>query len=103
MHRAESAGQLAWRLREIDSFIGAQDAWHGVHVSLGDHGKLWAILSEPQPIVGLPGGVAPMLLLSEAGFSESYRVGVLATVPAPGALPLLGLAALMCRRSRVRR
>jgi len=55
------------------------------------------------PLVDLPPGEGPMLLLSEAGTAEFFRVRVLAVLPTPGALSLLCVAAIVARRPRRRR
>ncbi len=101
VHRDESAGLLAYRLRGLDSAIGDQDAWDWTHVSLGRHGRLDALLTEPQRVLddGVPG---PRLFLSEAGAGEFFTVRILAVVPAPGTLTLLALAGLVARPRRRR-
>ena len=105
VHQNETTEQLALRVGAIDTFSGAQDAWHQTHVSLGQEGSLTVLLSDPQDVIDFPGpgvaGVGPFLLMSEAGTSESFQVDVLA-IPAPGTLVLLGLAAVFARSRRRR-
>ena len=103
VHQDETSALLSRRVHLLDSFSGAQDAWDYKHVSLGERGRLKALLSRPMPLVDLPPGEGPMLLLSEAGAMEFFRVRVLAVLPAPGALALLSVAALVARRPRRRR
>lgn len=92
VHAGESSGSLGRRVGELDSFNGAHDRWDRVHVSLGEGGKLWAMLSEPQLVAEL---AHPTLFVGEAGFPEAFRVQLVVAVPAPGALPLAALAAVI--------
>jgi len=102
VHQNETSDQLAVRAGFIDTFSGAQDAWHVTHVSLGAEGSLTALLSDPQHVIDFPGpGVGPFLLMSEAGTSETFQVDVLA-IPTPGTLVLLGLSAVFARSRRRR-
>jgi hypothetical protein len=103
VHQDESESLLARRVRYLDSFMGAQDVWHDKHVSLGKLGRLEALLSEPMPLVDLPPDERPMLLLSEAGSTEFFRVRILAAIPAPGSFALLAVAAVVAGRPRRRR
>ena len=100
MHSNETSETLALRVSDLDSFSGAQDAWDYVHVSLGDQGSLTGLFSQPQGVLFPPlEGPGINLLMSEAGFSESFQVDVLA-IPAPGTMVVLGLAGLAGRRRR---
>jgi hypothetical protein len=103
VHQDETAALLSRRVRFLDSFSGAQDAWDYKHVSLGERGRLKALLSRPMPLGDLPPGEGPMLLLSEAGTAEFFRVRVLAVLPTPGTLALLTVAAIVACRPRRRR
>jgi hypothetical protein len=103
VHQDETAALLSRRVSLLDSFSGAQDAWDHKHVSLGERGRFKALLSSPMPLVDLPPGEGPMLLLSEAGAAEFFRVRVLAVLPTPGALSLLFVAAIVARSPRRRR
>jgi hypothetical protein len=102
VHQVETAALLSRRVSLLDSFSGAQDVWDFTHVSLGKHGRLKALLSRPMSLVDLPPGSGPMLLLSEAGTSEFFRVRVLAVLPGPGTVALLAVAAVVARRPRRR-
>ena len=95
IHRDQPAGALRWRTANLDSFSGAQE-WDWTHVSLGMRGKLTAMLLEPQRLIDN----APFLSLSEAGSRESFRVSLVAIVPAPGGLSVLAAAVLLPRRRR---
>ncbi|MHC5007856.1 MAG: hypothetical protein ACYTGF_10915 [Planctomycetota bacterium] len=103
VHQDETASLLSRRVSLLDSFSGAQDAWDYKHVSLGERGRFKALLSRPMSLVDLPPDAGPTLLLSEAGTSEFFRVRVLASLPAPGTLALLSVAAIVARRPRRRR
>jgi hypothetical protein len=116
VHINEGGESLANRVDAVDAFSGAQDVWNMTHVSLGTAGSLKATFSGGQSSgsdsnVLMYGGssgsglVAPVkLLLSEAGFSESFKIGIEVTsldVPCPAAFaPLLGLATIGRRRRR---
>jgi hypothetical protein len=102
VHQQEPEGMLAYRVRQVDSFDGAQDKWHSTPVSLGRSGVLRAMLLEPYIIDANPAGPSPSLVFSEAGASEFFHVHVLGVVPAPGPLALLAVAGLVCMRSRKR-
>lgn len=106
-HQTEDSDMLALRTHAIDAMSG-QNEWNGPwHVSLGDSGVLTTQLSDPQGIMSGPGvagatsALGPFLQVREAGFSESFRIELeLASVPAPGALALFGLAGAFGRRRR---
>lgn len=118
VHAAESMATLADRVAAVDAFSGAQDAWNLTHVSLGTGGSLKTTFSSPSapggPLNALfygggsggSGLVNPVkLLLSEAGYSESYRVTLevdTVAIPAPAAGALLALAGLAGRGRRRR-
>jgi len=125
-HHPEDSDRLGERLLQLDSFSGAQDQWAVTHVSLGQNGSITATFAQPVDLSswftgsggstngGGPvfnpsnppdseGGDLPILMLSEHGTFESYRVTVVAaTVPAPGAVALLGLAGFIGQRRRRR-
>jgi hypothetical protein len=103
VHQDETAALLSRRVSRLDSFSGAQDAWDYKHISLGEQGRFKALLSRPMPLVDLPPGDGPMLVISEAGTAEFFRVRVLAVLPTPGTLALLSVAAIVVRRPRRRR
>jgi len=95
IHRDEPSWALPWRTAYLDSFSGAQE-WDWTHVSLGRHGVLTATFLQPQRLDVYD----PILLLSEAGMTESFRVSLVAIVPAPGGLSVLAAAVLLPRRRR---
>ena len=105
-HNNDSSADLATRVSAIDAVGGVHEWEDLLHMSLGYQGMVSATLSTPQgpgTAPPLPGEIGPMLRIREAGFQESFRVELTAaSVPAPGALGLLGLAALMSRRRRRR-
>jgi hypothetical protein len=103
VHQGEPEALLARRVRCLDSFSGAQDAWDYTHVSLGLEGRLKALLSEPMPLIDLPADEKPTLLVSEAGSIEFFKVRILATIPAPASSALLVLAGIVGWRPRRRR
>ncbi|MHC5003100.1 MAG: hypothetical protein ACYTJ0_08245 [Planctomycetota bacterium] len=98
-HQNESSEDLATRVATIDAQSGVHE-WTGMfHVSLGQTGMLTAMLSAPtggtdvtQPPLA---GNGLRLHLAEAGSGESFRIQLLMSVPTPGALPLVGLAAIV--------
>ncbi len=106
VHAGESSEALHTRAFAVDSFSGAQDAWNMTHVSLGYKGALKATFGtagggtpgDPNgPIfIEAPGTGslgATKLLISEAGFSESFQILLeVTTVPVPA--PCAGLALL---------
>ncbi|MHC4903929.1 MAG: hypothetical protein ACYTGD_20035 [Planctomycetota bacterium] len=102
VHQDQTADLPARRVRLMDSFSRAQDAWHHKHVSPGERGRLEALLSRPMPLVDLSPDEGPMLLFSEAGTAEFFRVRVLAVLPTPGTLVLLTVAAIVARKPRRR-
>jgi hypothetical protein len=110
MHAAESAATIAQRIAAVDSFIGAQDVWHGVHTSLGNQGSITAAMSDGSNNAyallhnGQLGGLtAAKLFVSEAGSSESFKITMEAMsieVPAPAGLAILAGLGLAGRRRR---
>lgn len=112
VHQGESAAALWIREAVIDTQSGASDSNTQMFVSLGNRGALNAHLngwssggggggSGGGPVIpnGSSSGIS--LMLSEAGSGESFDVYVTTTtVPAPGAIALLGMAGLLNRRRR---
>ena len=103
VHSIESSGLLAYRVKKVDSQSGDQDAWDWTHVSLGELGRMDALLTRPQWIYELPAGRSPILHVSEAGSTEIFQITVFAIVPGPAPLALLLLAGVVARPSRKRR
>jgi hypothetical protein len=103
VHGDEPEAMLSRRVELMDSFDGAQDTLHYTHVSLGESGQLRALLSRPVLLQDLPPDQGLVLLVSEAGVGEHFRVRVMALAPGPGSLSLLAAAALIARPSRRRR
>jgi MYXO-CTERM domain-containing protein len=105
VHVGETSEELAVRLASIDHQPGLDETEAMQIVSLDMLGVITAQLTEPQGIILTPGvaGSGPMLHLREAGTGEAFHVQVIATaIPGPGALALLGLAALVAGRRRKR-
>ncbi len=130
VHQVETADILQERELQLDSFSGAQDAWNITHVSLGFRGSITASWTNPlqlhdfitpgpgiidtgmgfgpgsfsytPPPQDSEGGSMPVVFISEHGTFEAFSVSVMAssTVPAPGALALLGIAGFVGSRRR---
>jgi len=120
VHQSEDSPTLQMRVDSIDAQSGASDSNAYTYVSLGDQGVLtasitgWATGGDGDggsdggagPITPSlrTAGSAPALQLTESGNGESYDLYVTATtIPAPGALAVLGAAGAMLGRRRRRR
>jgi hypothetical protein len=103
VHQGEPSEILGQRVRYLDSFSGAQDVWDRTHISLGMEGRMKALLDHPIPLIDLPVEERPLLLISETGSIEFFKVRILATIPAPASGSLLLIAALLAARPRRRR
>lgn len=105
-HQNETSDQLLARVRALDWGTGNGGPSGGKFVSLGRDGILTSVFNDPYVVLpgnggGGSGGLT--LELSEAGNLESFFImAETASVPAPGALALLGVAAVAARRSRRR-
>jgi hypothetical protein len=92
-HQDETSDILGQRLAKIDAMSGVHEDQGLLHVSLGFEGSITAQFSAPQGIDFEPGGGggggggpagAPLVLhLAEAGASESFRVSIETSPPAP--------------------
>jgi len=100
-HQSETSDELWNRVRDMDWGTSGGGLSSGTYVSLGMEGRLTYQLSDIQSILENPDPV--LLRLSEAGNHERFYIEIeTADVPAPGAIALLGLAGLTCRRPRRR-